>query len=426
MASSLRSSQGAEESRPLLNSYVFNHRGKGDTFVLVNRTINNNTRRFFARFPILFLFAVSLLAFVWSSSVPAEAATRRSEDKRPPFVATLQPKLTALMKQLKIPGAIVSINLPGQGAWTTAMGTSNLATDAPLNSESHMRIGSITKTFTATIILRLVEEGRLRLDDPISKYQPNVPNGAHITIRELLNMTSGLFNYSEDSTFIQSLIANPERVWSPSELLAIAFSHQPYFAPGQGWYYANTNYIVLGLLVEQITGMPIEKVFEQDIFRPLGMFNTSFPRPTSAALPDPHPHGYIFASSGATAPLDVTYWNPSWAWAAGATISTLHDLKIWARALATGQLLRPTTQKERLSWIDIGTWVGKEVRYGLGIADFGCVIGHNGSIPGFQSFMGYVPEKAATIIVLTNLSTAPDGSAPADDLEQVIQQELFA
>ncbi len=392
--------------------------------MLVHRT-TNNTYRFCSRLLMLFLFAVSLLAFVWSSSAHVEAAARPSEDEQPPFVAKLQPKLTAMMKQLQVPGAIVSINLPGQGSWTTAMGTSNLKTQAPLNVESHMRIGSITKTFTATVILRLVEEHKLQLDDPVSKYHLNVPNGVHITIREMLNMTSGLFNYTEDGGFLQSLIADPERAWSPRELLTIAFSHQPYFAPGQGWYYSNTNYIVLGLLIEQITGMPIEEIFQQDIFKPLGMVNTSFPRRTSAAIPDPHPHGYVFAS-GVTTPFDVTYWNPSWGWAAGSAISTLHDLKIWARALATGQLLSATMQKERFSWIDIGTWVGKEARYGLGVADFGGVIGHNGAIPGFQSFIGYVPEKEATIIVLTNISDAPSGSLPADALEQVIQKELFA
>lgn len=263
--------------------------------MLVNRT-TNNTYRFCSRLLMLFLFAISLLAFVWSSSAHVEAAARPSEDEQPPFVAKLQPKLTAMMKQLQVPGAIVSINLPGQGSWTTAMGTSNLKTQAPLNVESHMRIGSITKTFTATIILRLVEEHKLRLDDPVSKYHLNVPNGVHITIREMLNMTSGLFNYTEDGGFLQSLIADPERAWSPRELLTIAFSHQPYFAPGQGWYYSNTNYIVLGLLIEQITDMPIEEIFQQDIFKPLGMVNTSFPRRTSTAIPGPHPHGYVFAS----------------------------------------------------------------------------------------------------------------------------------
>lgn len=126
-------------------------------------------------------------------------------------------------------------------------------------------------------------------------------------------------------------------------------------------------------------------------------------------------------------PLDVTEWNPSWAWMAGSAISQLHDLQIWAKALATGQLLSAATQKERLSWVNLGqVWIGKELDYGLGVANFGGFIGHNGDLPGFQSFMGYMPQKKATIIVLANLDVAPDGSTPADELSKVIQQELFA
>ena len=290
-----------------------------------------------------------------------------------------------------------------------------------------MRIGSITKTFTATMILRLVDQKKLRLDDPVSIYRLNVPNGKAITIRELLNMTSGLFNYTEDENFQKdAFLNNPQRVWNPGEVLAIAYSHQPYFAPGQGWHYSNTNYILLGVLLEQITGMPIEKVFQQEIFKPLGMVHTSFPQQTNPAISQPHPQGYIYLTSPTT-PIDATDWNPSWAWTAGAAISTAHDLTIWARALATGQLVSPALQKERLQWIDTGaSWLGKNGRYGLGIGDFGGVIGHNGDISGFQSFMGYVPEKRATIVVLTNLTNTPDGTNPADALEQVIQKELFA
>ncbi len=297
-----------------------------------------------------------------------------------------------------------------------------------MNVNSHMRIGSITKTFTATVILQLVDEGKLRLDDPVAKYLPQVPNGANITIRELLNMTSGLFNYSNDRGFNQT---DPSKVWDPKDLVTIAFRHQPYFAPGQGLHYTNTNYILLGMLIEQITGMPVEKVFQQRIFTPLGMDGSSLPPRTSSAIPAPHPHGYVLAETlGQTgAPRDVTDLNPSWGWTAGSAISTLHNLKIWARTLATGQLLSAATQKERLSWVLLagGSWIGHDtVAYGLGVADFGGVIGHNGEIAGFQSFMGYLPQRGATIVVLTNLYAAPDGSGPADDLEKVIQKELFA
>ncbi len=384
----------------------------------------------FRRVVFALALLVCLLLSACSSAAVAPTQTTPTVGV-PAFVGKLEPLLLAKMQQLRIPGALIYVDDPGQGSWITTMGTSDLATKAPMQVNNSMRIGSITKTFTATIILQLLDEGKLRLDDPVAKHLPQVPNGANITIRELLNMTSGLFDYSTDAGFQQALIADPGKVWDPKELVSIAFRHQPYFAPGQGLHYTNTNYILLGMLIEQITGMPVEKAFQQRIFTPLGMGGSSLPPPISSAIPDPHPHGYVLAETlGRTgAPLDVMGWSPSWAWTAGSAISTLHDLKIWAKTLASGQLLSAATQKERLSWVpykDV-SWIGHDtVAYGLGLANFGGVIGHNGEVPGFQSFMGYQPEMRATIVVLTNLYFAPDGSGPADDLEKVIQKELFA
>src|SRR6266487_4356808 len=376
-----------------------------------------------------FVFALSLcVCLVVSACSSAGTVLTQATPtvEVPAFAVKLQPLLVAKMQQLRIPGAIIYVDDPGQGSWITTLGTSDLATRAPMNVNSHMRIGSITKTFTATVILQLVDEGKLGLNDPVSKYFPEVPNGSNITIREVLNMTSGLFDYTEDEGLFKTVLAHPDKVWDPWELLTIAFQHPAYFAPGQSLHYSSTNYILLGLLIEQITHMPVEKVFQQRIFRPLGMHNTLLPPLSSAAIPNPHPIGYFFETSNAAAPLDVTSWNPSWGWTAGSAISTLHDLKIWAKALETGTLLSAATQKERLTWVKFpgATWIGHFYGYGLGIADFGGMIGHDGGLPGFQSFMGYLPQKRATIVVLTNLDPAPDGSEPADALEMVIQENL--
>jgi D-alanyl-D-alanine carboxypeptidase len=304
-----------------------------------------------------------------------------------------------------------------------------------------MRIGSITKTLTGTAVLQLVDQGKLHLDDPVSKYVPGVPNGAQITLRELLNMTSGLYNYSLDPAFNHTLDSDMGKVWAPEELLAIAFSHPPDFAPGKGWEYSNTNFILLGMIVERVTGRPVEEVLSDAIFNPLGMTNSLLPPRTSAAIPDPHPHGYLYSSNAADihcqpataaqlgAPHDVTNANPSWGWTAGAGISTLHDLRIWARALATGTLLSAATQRERLQWVPgnlPGLPSASGVHYGLAIADIDGFLGHNGDLPGFQSFMGYSPAKDATIIVLTNLYLAPDCTGPADDIARLIITQLFS
>jgi D-alanyl-D-alanine carboxypeptidase len=284
----------------------------------------------------------------------------------------------------------------------------------------------------ATVVLQLVDADKLGLNDPIGRYFPQVPNGSTITIREVLNMTSGLFDYSEDQTFAQRLVTHPHTVWNPWELLAIALKHPPYFAPGQDLHYSNTNYILLGLLIEKITHMPVAKVLQQHIFEPLDMDHTFLPPRSSEAIPTPHAHGY---SSFETPPVptDVTTWNPSWAWTAGSAISTLHDMKLWAKALATGTLLSPATQRQRLTFVPFTLlgkplfWLGHRVGYGLGIADFAGVLGHAGDLPGFSSFEGYDPHKHATIVVLANLNyNALSSSFPASELEMSIQKELFA
>jgi D-alanyl-D-alanine carboxypeptidase len=236
-----------------------------------------------------------------------------------------------------------------------------------------MRLGSLTKTFTATVILQLVDQGKLGLDDPVSTYQPEVPNGKNITIRPLLILSSGLFSYSEDQGFAQALLADPYKVWQPAELLALAFKHPPYFAPGKGWHYDNTNYILLGLIIEQLTHLPAEQAFQRSIFGPLGLHQTSLPPRSSSAIPDPHAQGYMYgtAFTGQGPTLNVTDWNPSAEWTAGAMISTLHDLQIWAKALATGRLLSAATQKQPLTWaICAPLW--------LGVIDFGGFSGMTG------------------------------------------------
>jgi CubicO group peptidase (beta-lactamase class C family) len=366
----------------------------------------------FRRLVFALALVVCLVLSVWSASSPAQAAPTREPAKSPPFVAKLKPLLEAKVQQLRIPGAIIYVDDPGQGSWTTALG-----------------MGSITKTFTATVILQLVDAGKLRLDDPVGTYQPQVPNVAHMTIRQLLNMTSGLFDYTDDEGFVQATLTDPYKVWQPNELLSIAFKHPPYFAPGKDFHYSNTNYILLGLIMEQLTHLPAEQALQRSIFGPLGLHESSLPPLSSSAIPDPHAQGYSYGTNftGKGPTHNVTDSNPSVAWTAGSMISTLHDLKIWAKALATGQLLSAATQQQRLSWaVCAPAWLWKPLCYGLGVSDSGGFLGHDGTIAGFQSWMGYQPQTGATIIVLTNLDTAPDGSPPADELAKVIQHELFA
>jgi D-alanyl-D-alanine carboxypeptidase len=179
----------------------------------------------------------------------------------------------------------------------------------------------------------------------------------------------------------------------------------------------------------------VEDEIQHRILTPLGMSNTSMPMLTSSAIPNPYPRGYTFVtpapqtsqprSASTSNPLDVTMVNPSWGWTAGNMISTVHDLQIWAKALATGKLLSAATQKERLNWLPItGGSPTYPLKYGLAIANFDGFIGHNGGLPGFQSFMGYMPGKSEMIVILTNLQPTANNASPADKLAETIQKNL--
>jgi D-alanyl-D-alanine carboxypeptidase len=377
-----------------------------------------------------------------SQATSSSEATTAQDTNLPAYARTLQPQVEEQMTNLRVPGALVYVDVPGEGTWSQAFGTGNIEGDTPITPNDHFRIGSNTKTFTGTVILQLVDEGRLRLDDPVSEYQPQVPNGENITIRQLLNMTSGLFSYTEDEDFNNTLDTDPQKVWEPEELIEIGFSHQPDFSPGDGFQYSNTNTVLLGMIIEQLTGQPLEQEFQDRIFVPLGMGNSLFPERSSAAIPDPHPRGYMYqtnvetlntselqeeeaeqADESAGEPNDVTDENPSWGWAAGAAISTLNDMIIWAKADATGALLSSEAQKERLTWVSPPPSPGAQ--YGLAIAEFpGGFIGHDGQLPGFNSFVAHNPETGATIVVFTNVYSAPDGSQPANEITKAIVQEL--
>ncbi len=383
------------------------------------------------------------------ASIAAPARARGGgAGREPAYAATLRPVLEAKLHELQAPGAIVLVDVPGQGRWLAGLGTDDLATGAPMNVKDHTRVGSITKTFTATIILQLVDRGRVRLEDPISKYVRHVPNGKNITIRELLGMTAGLFNTTESDELNALLDANPFRVWLPRDLLPFSFSQPAYFAPGTDFHYANTNYILLGLVAERVTGQSLPDLFRRRIFRPVGMSESLLPERASTAIPEPFTHGYNFGTNvqandaykaalagrpqdaqikvpPGTVPTDVTDWNTSYTYPDGSAISTARDLEKWAVALATGTLLTPETQRERLQFSAVS-----DFGYGLGIdRSFGVLIGHNGAIPGFQSYMGYDPDKGATIIVLANLQAAPNvylgASLPADQLAGIIQRTLL-
>ena len=324
---------------------------------------------------------------------PAETAMRDIVDT---FVATSG-----------TPGAMAAV-WHGDGApWLYAAGVGNLETQAPLTTDDAVRIASNTKTFTATVVLQLIDEGLLSLDDVVATWMPDIPNGDTATIRNLLGMTAGIFNWIEAPGIEAAWIADPLMPWTPEEAIDIARENPPYFAPGEGFHYAETNYFLLGVIAEAVTSTPIDVLITERLLTPNSLTRTSFP--TTPAMPEPYSRGYVPDPSGGT-PLDLTLSNPDFPWTAGAMISTLDDMLVWARLLTSGTLISPELQAERLQLTTIST-SPFVLGYGLGIFTIAGYWGHNGGINGYSTYMVHNPETDTTIVTATNLSTNQGGGA---------------
>lgn len=296
------------------------------------------------------------------------------------------------------PGALAGVWYPGRGTWRRAAGLGDIATATPMTLDDHVRIASITKTFTATVILQLVDEGSLAFDDVLEGFIPGVPNGADITLRQLLNMTAGIYNYSNDPVFADGYDADLLLTFTPDDALEIIWASTPTSPPGERALYSNSNYILLGMIAEQVTGQSIESLIKERILTPLELAQTSFP--TTSAMPAPFAHGYDTGEQVVEL-RDVTRLNPGSSWASGAMISTLDDLAVWAAALANGTLLSPEIQAERLRFEPLPP-ARVTLGYGLGVINLNGLIGHSGDISGYSSWAMHDPDAGATIVVVTN------------------------
>jgi D-alanyl-D-alanine carboxypeptidase len=305
------------------------------------------------------------------------------------------------------PGMIISITKGNEIIYEKAKGIANLEINEQMNDKMRFRIGSLTKTFTATVLLQLVDEKLLTLDESIERFFPAIPNAKNITIRMLGDMTSGLYNYSEEKQFGDDMLADPKRKWKPEELLEVSLRNKVYFEPGKGWHYSNTNTVLLGLIIEKLTGKTLPVAIRERITDKLGMKETDF-----AEIPDLwgyFPRGYGEDDGTWVYPLvDVTgKYDPSWAWAAGAMVSSIADLKLYLKALAEGTLISKEMQAERLKWgLD-----KPGIKYGFGIFEIGNgLYGHNGSYPGFHNISVHSPKTGITAIIFYNTQSdrSPD------------------
>jgi D-alanyl-D-alanine carboxypeptidase len=309
------------------------------------------------------------------------------------------------------PGALVLVD-DGSSRREETSGLAVLEGRVPLRAHDRFRIGSITKTFVAVVVLQLVDEHRLGLKDTVERWLPGlVPSGRRITVRQLLAHTSGLADYADDPDFVRRTVAQPRRQWTPRELVGVALARGPVARPGERFAYASTNYILLGMMVERATGTSLERQLRGRIFVPLGLEDTTF-------APDlrnsgRYAHGYApsehdgIVGSLATA-RDRSTVGASWAWAAGAIVSTASDLSRFLGAVLQGRLLPPRLLE--LMRPAPGS------RYGLGLAAFhtpcGTAIGHTGAVLGTVSAAWSSGDGRRRVVAMSNsLPLSPSAGA---------------
>ncbi|GLY81507.1 serine hydrolase domain-containing protein [Actinoallomurus iriomotensis] len=313
------------------------------------------------------------------------------------------------------PGALAEIrNRHGETVLTS--GVADLRTNAPMKGDGNFRIGSMTKPYIATVVLQLVGEHRVALDAPVERYLPGVVrgngnDGRRITVRQLLQHTSGLPDYL---TYLkpQDILTDRYAHHDPAELLGIALAHPPLFKPGRKWSYSNTNYLLAAMLIEKVTDQPYATEVERRILVPLGLHSTSVPG-DATTIPGSHARGYVRPGADAE-PIDVTEFNPSVAAGSGDMISSASDTSRFFDALLHGRLLRPAELAEMTRTRATGSSGGRA--YGLGLERYplpcgGVYWGHGGDIFGFETVSGATTDgRQATVMV--NLD--PGGSDAQD------------
>ena len=327
----------------------------------------------------------------------------------------LQAKLDEWYKAGKFPGATLGVALANGESFGLAVGYSDRDARTPMKPGDRMLAGSVGKTFAAATALQLVKEGKISLDDRIEKYFgkeswfEKLPNARDITVRQLMNHTSGLVRYEFKETFTKDLTATPMKVWTPEERLAYLFGEKPAFAAGKGWDYSDTNYIVLGMIIEKVTGKKFFDEAERRLIKPLKL-NDTIPQE------GPKMKGVVQGYAGPNNPFGGKdamiengrfVVNPQLEWTGGGYASTSEDLARWAKMMYEGKAFDASLLPQVLDGV-AAPMLGRETKYGLGViirqTQAGISYGHSGFFPGYVTDMMYFPEHRIGLAVQVNTS----------------------
>jgi D-alanyl-D-alanine carboxypeptidase len=357
-----------------------------------------------------------LLCFPLLAAVPGPATAG------PPAPSAASPAvqaaITAVVEQERktyggnspVPGVLIGV-WDGAGAhYIHGFGTADLATGRTLTADEHFRIGSNTKTFVVAVLLQLVDEGKISLDDPLSKFDVGVtvPNASHITLRQLCNMRSGLFE-AYDVPELQNVDFKPDQTFDPRTIIKWAVAQKPYFAPGAGYHYSNTNYLLLGLVIEDVTKRKLADEIRSRLLTPFHLTQTSIP--ADQTMPAPFAHGYALNKEknwedvSSEIPISLTG-------AAGDMISTMNDMQRWIKIYVSGGASAAATHAALIDCIPTGSG---NLAFGLGLGCSDGWLGYTGGLPGYNTADYYLPAQNITIVawVTTQANDPPPGVANA-------------
>jgi D-alanyl-D-alanine carboxypeptidase len=384
--------------------------------------------RLLRTFNTVILLAAAVVAAYSQQPVAATGTNALKKD--------IQVKLDEWHKAGKFPGATVGVVLADGESFGLAVGFSDREAKTPMKPTDRMLAGSTGKTFAAATALQLVKEGKIDLDAKVEKYLGSevwfarAPNARDITVHQLMNHTSGLVRYEFKDTFTKDLTASPDKVWKPAELISYLLDEKPPFEAGKGWDYSDTNYIVLGMIIEKVTGKKFYDEANKRIVKPLKLENT---------IPQDSPriNGLVQGYAGANNPFGGKdsmiengkfAINPQFEWTGGGWASTGHDLARWAKLMYEGKAFDASMVPIMLDGVPAK--LGPNVKYGLGViirpTASGLTYGHSGFFPGYVTDMMYFPEKKIAVAVQVNTSAPgvfggkPPGRLIAEIAEMVV------
>lgn len=370
--------------------------------------LSGSAPTFRGRMPLVFL--ANFIIFVSLHSLT------RSCEAQSDLVSQIQEKLDAWHRDANFPGATLGVVLPDSKVLSFAVGFSNRELKTPMQPDDLMLAGSVGKMFAAATMLQLVQEGKAQLDQPIAPYFANdpwfarLPNATTITLRQLMNHTSGLVRYEFKDQFTQDLTQNPNKVWKPEELLAYLLDEKAPFEPGQGWDYSDTNYIVLGMIIERITQDSFYAQAQSRLIAPLRLTRT-VPQdsPVIAGLIQ----GYAgennpFGGQDAMLREGRMIINPQFEWTGGGFASNATDLARWGSYVFSGQAFAPPMLEQALQGVP-APMLGRTAQYGLGViirsSPPPTTYGHSGFFPGYLTELAYYPASQVSLAIQVNCST---------------------